>query len=89
MGATDYIVRPIRMNECRALKQKMKQRKEPQEINEDQDQLKGLDKYEKLRPLGRSSTGEVSLFTNIVNGKKYAIKEILLFNMNSKAFKAA
>jgi DNA-binding response OmpR family regulator len=29
LGATDYLVKPIRMQECRALAQKMRHRKQP------------------------------------------------------------
>ena len=69
--------------------QKMKQRREPSPTHADPDQLTGLSKYEKLRPLGQGSAGCVSLFRNIVDGKEYAMKEILLYNMNSKDRKAA
>jgi len=32
LGALDYLVKPIRMQECRALTQKMKYRRKPQQI---------------------------------------------------------
>ena len=88
LGATDYLVKPIRMQECRALTQKMKQRRQPQ-MTADPDQLTGLAKYEKIRPLGQGSAGCVSLYRNIIDNKEYALKEIDLYNMNNKDKKAA
>lgn len=52
-------------------------------------QLTGLAKYEKIRPIGQGAAGTVNLYKNIVDGKEYALKEIDLFNMNSKDKKAA
>lgn len=53
LGATDYLVKPIRMQECRALTAKMKQRKiatpSPQPAL---DKLTGLAKYVINKPLG-------------------------------------
>lgn len=34
LGATDYLVKPIRMQECRALAHKMKHRRQPQVMAE-------------------------------------------------------
>ena len=54
------------------------------------DQLTGLAKYEKIKPLGKGSAGCVSLSRNVLeDGKEYALKEIDLYNMNAKDKKAA
>ena len=89
LGATDYLVKPIRMQECRALTQKMKQRRQPQKETAAPDQLTGIAKYEKIRPLGQGSAGYVSLYRNKLDDKEYALKEIDIQNMNAKDKKAA
>ena len=89
LGATDYLVKPIRIQECRALTQKMKQRRKPRQPTSNPDHLTGLAKYQKIRPLGQGSAGTVSLYKNIIDGKEYALKEIDLYKMNSKDKKAA
>ena len=88
LGALDYLVKPIRMQECRALTQKMKYRRQPQKLA-DPDQLTGLAKYEKIRPIGQGAAGQVTLYKNIIDGKEYALKEIDLYNMQQKDKKAA
>ena len=49
LGATDYLVKPVRIQECKALTQKMKKR---QVTPEQASNLTGLAKYEKIRPIG-------------------------------------
>lgn len=90
LGATDYLVKPIRMQECRALTAKMKQRKiatpSPQPAL---DKLTGLAKYVINKPLGQGAAGCVSLYKNVIDGKEYALKSIDTNNMNAKDRKAA
>ena len=89
LGALDYLVKPIRMQECRALSQKMKYRRQPTTPIANPDQLTGLAKYEKIRPIGQGAAGQVTLYKNIIDGKQYALKEIDLYNMNAKDKRAA
>lgn len=51
--------------------------------------LTGLEKYEKIRPLGRGAAGEVYLYRSFIDGRQYAIKEINLFGLDAKDRQAA
>ena len=51
--------------------------------------LTGLDKYEKIRPLGKGAAGEVYLYKSLIDNRNYAIKEINLFNLDAKDRQAA
>ena len=77
------------MQECRALSQKMKQRHQAPQPIRSPDQLTGLAKYEKVRPLGQGAAGCVSLYRNVIDEKHYALKEIDLYNLSGKDKKAA
>ena len=46
LGATDYLVKPVRLQQCRALQNKMKRREFSQE---EKSQLQGIAKYERLK----------------------------------------
>ena len=67
----------------------MKHRKTPAPEEEQPEQLTGLKKYEKIRPLGQGAAGRVFLSKNRVDGKLYALKEIDLYNLNPRDQKAA
>jgi len=73
MGAKDFLVKPIRIQECRALVRHMKS----SAVSTDKEQ-KGLFKYEKIRPLGKGAAGEVVLVRNKLDNKEYALKAINL-----------
>lgn len=52
MGAVNFLVKPIRISECKALVRHMKQTQiAPGQIE------KGLQKYENIRPLGKGAAG--------------------------------
>ena len=88
LGAVDYLVKPIKMNDCKSLAYKMKERNE--EISEEvQSVLTGMDKYEKLRPLGQGASGQVCLYKNKLDGKLYAIKEIVVQGLDTREKTAA
>ena len=59
MGAVNYLVKPIRLNECRALVSKMKQT-QSHSVSTDE----GISKYEVLRGLGKGAAGIVELVRN-------------------------
>ena len=69
MGAKDYLVKPIRIQECKALVRHMKQVTSSSAKNE-----KGLFKYESIRPLGQGAAGAVTLVRNKLDGLQYALK---------------
>jgi hypothetical protein len=52
MGAINFLVKPIRLNECRALASKMKQTKITAGAT-----VEGIQKYEVIRPLGQGAAG--------------------------------
>jgi DNA-binding response OmpR family regulator len=60
MGAKDYLVKPIRLSECKALISKMKQ----EAITSESNSLSGLAKFEKIRELGHGASGSVLLVRN-------------------------
>jgi len=82
MGAADYLVKPVRLAECKAFSTKMKKRiiQKSQEKTE----LQGLAKYEFVKPIGQGSAGTVSVWKSRVDGQLYALKEIDLTFMSEK-----
>lgn len=85
MGAKDYLVKPIRIQECKALVRHMKQK---QATSLDKAQ-KGLQLYENIRPLGKGAAGSVNLVRSKVDGKEYALKSINLLYLNEKDKKSS
>jgi serine/threonine protein kinase len=85
MGAKDYLVKPIRIQECKALVRHMKQT----QVSGQGKSEKGLFKYENIRPLGKGATGEVKLVRNRIDGKEYALKSINLTFLNERDKKSA
>ena len=88
MGATDYLVKPVRVQECKAFTSKMKKR---QLIRKDSNepQPTGLAKYEHLRRIGKGTAGSVSVYRNVIDGEEYALKEIDLTFLSDKDKRSA
>lgn len=84
MGAKNYLIKPVRINQCKALSSIMKT---PTPAIAKQD--KGLSKYEIIRPLGQGAAGAVSLVRNKQDGQQYALKTIHLQYLNEKDRKGA
>lgn len=59
MGAQNYLVKPVRILQCRALVQYMKMQ-EPKKPKEDSE-LTGLARFDNIRHLGRGAAGMVNL----------------------------
>jgi hypothetical protein len=59
MGAKDYLVKPVRFHQCKALTFVMKDTTAHSERID-----KGLSKYDKIRYLGRGAAGDVNLVRN-------------------------
>lgn len=85
MGAKDYLVKPIRIQECKALVKFMKQT----QISSADKLQKGLFKYENIRPLGKGAAGSVNLVRNKLDGKEYALKAINLVYLSEKDKKSS
>lgn len=51
--------------------------------------MKGLSKFEKIRPLGKGAAGSVDLVRNKIDGKEYALKAINLLFLNEKDKKSS
>ena len=83
MGATNYLVKPVRINQCRALAGQMKKQISSTKAE------KGLQKYEIIRPLGKGAAGEVNLVRSKVDGESYALKTIALVYLSEKERKSA
>lgn len=75
MGAADYLVKPIRSGDCKALVSKMNK---PTLTPEQSGKLQGLAKFERLRELGHGASGAVVLVSNKQDGVQYALKQINL-----------
>jgi serine/threonine protein kinase len=84
MGAVNFLVKPIRIQECKALVRHMKQTQVLPNQNE-----KGLQKYETLRPLGKGAAGSVNLVRNKIDNKQYALKTINLTYLSEKDKKSS
>lgn len=63
MGATNYLVKPVRINQCKALAGSMKKNISVSKAE------KGLSKYERIRPLGKGAAGEVELVRSKQDGE--------------------
>lgn len=88
MGAADYLVKPVRVQECKAFKTKMKRRELTPQSYENQE-LRGLSKYKYEKPLGQGAAGTVSVYKSKLDGQLYAVKEIDLTFMSAKDKKAS
>ncbi len=76
-GAKDFIVKPLRVQECRGLEQHIGEPKESAAEKE-------LSQYQFVKVLGRGAAGEVNLVKSKENGKLYAMKHIPLQNLSAK-----
>lgn len=85
MGAKDYLVKPIRIQECKALVRHMKK----QQASSSGKAEKGLFKYENIRPLGKGAAGSVNLVRNKLDGKEYALKAIETLYLSEKDKKSS
>ena len=88
LGATDYLVKPVRVQECKAFTTKMKKRQLPS-IESGGPQPTGIQKYEHLRRIGQGMAGAVSVYRNVIDNKEYALKEIDLTYLSDKDKKSS
>jgi DNA-binding response OmpR family regulator len=82
-GAADYMIKPIRVHNIRALDKYIKQgagkQKKPESVMD----------YEKVRTLGRGASGVVELVTNTKDLELYAMKILPMYNFDEFKKKAA
>jgi hypothetical protein len=69
MGAKDYLVKPIRFQECKGLVRHMRSTTVSSDKSE-----KGLHKYEILRYIDGGASGTINLVRNKHDGEQYALK---------------
>ena len=79
MGAKDYLVKPIRINECRGLVNKMRQI--TYKKTEGDEGQPGIAKYEIIRELGHGAAGKVHLIRSKEKGEFFALKTINLSDL--------
>ena len=79
-GAIDFFVKPVRIQECKALALKMRQRQTMQTIAIESVEYQGLAKYKYKRGIGAG----VNVYDNIVDNQEYAIKIIDLQYLTQK-----
>ena len=72
-GARDYIVKPLRVNVVKGLRQYITNKKSTP-VGEG----KGLQNYKKVKELGKGAAGSVSLVERISDGEMFALKTISL-----------
>lgn len=76
LGAVNYIIKPVRIPQCRALVAFMKQT--PSQVKAKKEE-KGLQaKYEMCKYLGNGAAGRVDLMKNRQTGAHVAVKQIQL-----------
>ena len=85
LGAINFLVKPVRVQECKALTTWMKKRQRP--IGDSK--LTGIAKYEHLRRIGQGMAGAVSVYKNVEDNEEYALKEIDLTYLSEKDRKSA
>ena len=82
-GATDYLVKPVRIQQCRALQHKIKRSGNTfGNTQEETSKLQGIEKYERIRPVGSGAAGIVSLYRSKIDNQEYALKEIDLSSLS-------
>jgi len=81
MGAMNYLVKPIRIQQCKALVGFIKS-KTPNSKKAEEEQ--GLGRFETLHELGTGAAGIVHLVRNKVTGEKFALKTMSMAAMNKK-----
>ena len=79
-------MKPVRLQQCRALQNKIKRSGSTLEKTS---QLQGIERYERIRPVGSGAAGIVSLYRNRIDNKEYALKEIDLSSLSPKDKKSA
>lgn len=77
-GAKDFIVKPLRVQECRGLEVHIKE--EPKSTLAE----KNLQKYKIKKTLGRGAAGQVDLVEHEETGDLFALKTIPLAHLNEK-----
>ena len=78
MGAKDYLVKPVRLQECKGLVRFMSLN------NENADKEKGLHKYERIRHIHAGAIGQIDLVRSKHDGEHYALKQIKLTFLSEK-----
>ena len=73
MGAKDFLVKPIRITQCKGLLSKMKSQSDSAKKP-----TSGLAKYQTIKEVGRGNAGTVTLVLNNEDGMQYALKTINL-----------
>lgn len=86
MGAQNYIVKPVRFQQCKALVAFMKARTTSAKPDVDE---KGLKKFEIVRHLGRGAAGMVDLIVNKRTREQFALKTMNLTYLSEKDKKSA
>lgn len=79
MGAKDYLVKPVRFQECKGLVRFMSLNNVSADKSE-----KGLHKYERIRHVDAGATGQIDLVRNKHDGEQYALKQIKLTFLSEK-----
>ena len=86
MGAANYLVKPVRLIQCKALIAHMKI-KTKQELKPEEHQ--GLARFDTIRHLGRGATGMVNLIQHKTTGEHFALKSMNLQYLSDKDKKSA
>ena len=79
MGAKDYLVKPVRFQECKGLVRFMSLNNVSADKSE-----KGLHKYERIRHVDAGATGQIDLVRSKHDGEQYALKQIKLTFLSEK-----
>ena len=85
LGAKDYLVKPVRITTCKSLINFMR----GNQGNQDQEEEKGLARFEMIRHLGKGAAGMVNLIRNKRTGEQFALKTMNLEYLSPKDKKSA
>ena len=86
MGAVNYLVKPVRIQQCRALIAFMRQKTSTPSSGAEE---RGLARYEELRLLGRGAAGMVNLIRHKTTGEQFALKTMNTQYMTEKDKRSA
>jgi len=86
MGAINYLVKPIRIQQCKALVGFIKNTNLSREKASGE---KGMSRFEKLYEIGTGAAGIVHLIKNKSTGEKFALKTMNLRTLSERDKKSA
>lgn len=89
MGAINFMVKPVRIQQCKALAGFMKNKNQLKKPEDQDREIEGVERFEQLQELGRGAVGIVHLVKDKYTGVQFAMKTMNLDNLTDKEKRSA